>query len=1557
MATHLQPVGRVPAGQRLSLAIGLPLRDKAGLDAFLKALYDPASPNYHRYLTHEEFTKRFGPTEEDYAEVKAFAQANGLSNTGTYDDRMLLVVSGSAAAVEDAFHIALRTYHHPTENRDFFAPDTEPSVEATLPIADVSGLNNYSRPHPNSHWPKLPGTPTPNAGSGTNGSYIGEDFRNAYVPGTALTGAGQSVGLLQFDGFYTNDIVAYARAAGGGRTNIVVQKVLTDTYQGAPGSGNGEVSLDIEMTMAMAPGLSRIVVFEASPGGGLPDTILAAMVTNTAIKQFSSSWSWGGPDASTENYFLTMAAQGQSFFNASGDFDALLPNGDNTDYPANSPNVTSVGGTVLTMNGSGTSYASEAVWNDNNGPNAVGSTGGLSTNAIPDWQQGLNMSTNKGSTSYRNVPDVALTAKNVYVLFFNGLTGNVSGTSCAAPLWAGYMALVNQQAASLGYESAGFINPAIYAIGKGMGSTPYSSAFHDITVGNNEWTYSPTLFNAVAGYDLCTGWGTPTLNLITALAAPLVPTVFNTNDSGVGSLRYIIAYATNGATITFAPNLSGKTILLTNGQLSVSSNLTVDASALTNGIQINGSHNSRIFNIAGGVSATLDSLTLTNGYAGAGIYGGAIENVGSLTLNRCTLAGNSADPTAVGGAIDNSGALSMTACSVLGNSAGFAGAIQNRGGSSCILENCTFSDNLATSGNGGVIDNVGAMLALTQCTFSSNSAFGAGGAVDNYLSTLNVTNSILANNAAAGGGADIYNWGSSTVTVEGTNLIVGLANNGTLNGSGSIIANAPQLAQLGYYGGSTQTMPPLLGSPAIDAGSDAAATGLATDQRGLPRRLGPHVDIGAVEYQGLPVVTASDSGPGSLRYAATYVPSGGLVTFDPSLSGQTILLTNGQLSVTNNLTIDGSGLPNGLQINAGHNSRIFNVAGGVSLTLNSLTLSNGFAGTGNFGGAIDNSGALSMTACSVLGNSAGSAGAIQNRGGSSCILENCTFSGNLATSGNGGVIDNVGAMLALTQCTFSSNSAVGAGGAVDNYLSTLNVTNSILANNAAAGGGADIYNWGSSTVTIGGTNLVVALANNGTLNGSGSIIAGAPQLAQLGNYGGPTKTMPPLASSPAVDAGSDAAVTGLATDQRGLPRQFGPHVDIGAVEYQGLPVVTTSDSGPGSLRYAVTYVPPGSLVTFDPSLSGQTILLTSGELALNNNLTVDASSLPNGIQINGDQNSRIFDVAEGVTAVLNSLTLTNGFAGTDNFGGAIQNAGLLTLFRCTLEGNSTDTNDLGGAIYNEGALTMTACSLLGNSAAGGGAIYNSATCVLLNCTLAGNAALGGDGGAIGNEFSDNLALTQCTVSENSAGGSGGAVENNHSTFNVTNSILANNAAAFRGADIYNIRGTNTFVGSNIVQSLYSIGGSTNGTPPINANPQLAPLGFYGGSTQTMPPTGISPAIDSGSDVPAVGIATDQRGYPRISGSHVDIGAVEAQLATNHSVIAVGALSNGVFQFSFTNLVGSGFSVVASTNLTFPLNLWSNIGIVLENPVGSGHFQFADPQATTLPQRFYQVRSP
>jgi subtilase family serine protease len=542
---QLQPLGRLPATRQLRLAVSLPLRNQDALASLLQRLYDPASPDYHHYLTPDQFTERFGPTQEDYQTVINFAKGSGLEIAGTHSSRILLDLRGNASDVEKAFHVTLHNYQHPAEARQFYAPDVDPSVDAALPILDIVGLSDYALLRPALHKKPAQAEGVPASGSQTNGAYLGSDFRHAYAPGVSLNGAGQMVGLFEADGYYTSDITAYETLAG--LPNVPLINVSVDGFNGPPGSGTEEVSLDIEMAIAMAPGLAAVVVFEGPNNVSDWLDILDNMSSSNQIQQFSSSWGYTGganPNTSFDSVFQKMAAQGQSFFQASGDGDAWI---NPIWVPAASPYLTSVGGTGLTMSGAGVAYSSEFVWNSGNlGPGDAwppngngywGSGGGISTvYSIPSWQQGISMTANNGSTNMRNIPDVALTADSIWITYSNGLSGNFMGTSCAAPLWAGFMALVNQQADASTGTNVGFINPAVYAIGQGPS---YTSCFNDITAGNNTSGVSPTNFYAVAGYDLCTGWGTPTgSNLINALAPPaslqIFPSTGFTAYGGVG---------------------------------------------------------------------------------------------------------------------------------------------------------------------------------------------------------------------------------------------------------------------------------------------------------------------------------------------------------------------------------------------------------------------------------------------------------------------------------------------------------------------------------------------------------------------------------------------------------------------------------------------------------------------------------------------------------------------------------------------------------------------------------------------------------------------------------------------------------------------------------------------------------------------------------------------------------------------------------------------------------------------------------------------------------------
>lgn len=528
----LQPIGRLPADTSLQLVIGLPLRNQQDLRSFLLELYVPGTPNFRHYLKPAQFTERFGPTEKDYRTLIDFVKASGLAITGTSSNRMLLDVKASVADIERVFHVTMSTYQHPSERRTFFAPDTDPSLDLKIPVLHISGLDSFVVPHriarsgTNTEL-AANGAPT---GSGPSGTFLAQDIRTAYMPTSTQSGAGQSVGLLEYNGYYTDLIDDYKAFNGIVGATPTVENWALDGFSGNPsGTGYEEAEVDIEMAMAMAPGLDSIIVYELPPptgnnNPGPPDDALNLMAEQDLANQLSSSWEYN-LSANTDQIFQQLAAQGQSFFQSSGDGGGRT--GTNVFSPFDDAYITLVGATELTTSGAGGSYSSEVVYNEPNastGDYFFYSGGGISpTYSIPWWQQGVSMASNGGSTTMRNMPDVAILGYQAFAFYSETGTksGGFSGTSVSAPLWAGFMACVNQQAVADGLPVIGFANPALYAIGKG---SSYGSCFHDITVGNNENPLSPTEFSAVAGYDLCTGWGTPKgQNLINALCVNPVP--------------------------------------------------------------------------------------------------------------------------------------------------------------------------------------------------------------------------------------------------------------------------------------------------------------------------------------------------------------------------------------------------------------------------------------------------------------------------------------------------------------------------------------------------------------------------------------------------------------------------------------------------------------------------------------------------------------------------------------------------------------------------------------------------------------------------------------------------------------------------------------------------------------------------------------------------------------------------------------------------------------------------------------------------------------------------
>ncbi len=501
-------VGPVPEDRPVHLSLGLPMQNQTSIDAEIKQLYDKKSPQYHHFLTVGQFAAQHGAPGGDCETLANFARSYGLT-AKIHPNNLLVEVNGTAAQVEKALSLELNFYKS-SNGKVFFAPDREPSLVLTQPrLLHVGGLDNTTViAAPNT-------APQPQIGSGPQGAYMGNDFRNAYASCVTETGTGQSVGIAAFDSYTPGDITAYQKLVHPGAPLVPIVNVL-DPSGVPPLTGSNltaNISMSIETIISMAPGLSQVVVFQSYD----PDTILSDMATNPIrCNQLTCTSIFVQLDSTAENLFDELAEQGQSFFMPSDDFGTLeyKPNAPTNGWN-NDPYVTLVGGTILTMSGNGAAYQSETTWPQSGGGIEYGIP-------IPYYQQGLNYNLNGGSINYRNAPDVAAAAANFFVIgtYPNptsvGAQFTWQGTVGSASIWAGWMALQNEGAALYGAQPLGFPNPYLYSVGD---SEYYSLDFNDIQDGSSNNGDGPG-YKAVTGYDLATGWGSPRC----VSAATLTPT-------------------------------------------------------------------------------------------------------------------------------------------------------------------------------------------------------------------------------------------------------------------------------------------------------------------------------------------------------------------------------------------------------------------------------------------------------------------------------------------------------------------------------------------------------------------------------------------------------------------------------------------------------------------------------------------------------------------------------------------------------------------------------------------------------------------------------------------------------------------------------------------------------------------------------------------------------------------------------------------------------------------------------------------------------------------------
>lgn len=558
--------GPVPADAGISLSIGLPVRDSAGLQALIDSVSDPKGTQFRKYISPDEFNATYGATGEDYAALQSWADAAGFTTIATFPNNLLLRVTGTAAQVQEALYVNL-FYRVRPDGSQYVATDRELSLNLSVPLLEINGLGESI----------LPVSLALN-GTGGSGNYRAADLRNAYLgvdsPFQALDGGGQNVGIVGFATFTSSDVTGYFnnQVPAQGETSplpapnatVVEVEAAPIFAPGPPALSGTEANLDVEMVYAMAP-KANILFFQGTTGiTDRLDSILHGMATFTpALTVASCSLTFGKSDNS-QQAIDQMAAQGVSLFTASGDFGNV---GGNVADSTKMNHQTLVGGTILSTNQLSTSggtvtypvpyYASEASWPTSGG-------GIISDVPIPAYQTGImqiSAAANGGSLTNRNYPDVAMLAQNAEIFTGGSLTSGFQGTSFAAPLWAGFTALINQLSLQNGAGLMGFLNPTLYDIGLTIGDSGvndlYDFCFNDIQDGVNNGG-----FQSVRGYDLVTGLGSPKPGLITQLT-----TATPTTPASLTLIRFIVG--TGGDDLRGDSTATADVFLKNGGQFTV----------------------------------------------------------------------------------------------------------------------------------------------------------------------------------------------------------------------------------------------------------------------------------------------------------------------------------------------------------------------------------------------------------------------------------------------------------------------------------------------------------------------------------------------------------------------------------------------------------------------------------------------------------------------------------------------------------------------------------------------------------------------------------------------------------------------------------------------------------------------------------------------------------------------------------------------------------------------------------------------------------------------------
>ena len=498
-----------PASPNEKLDVTIRLRSRAGKKPIVSADEFTKPIEKRTILSRKEFEQRHGADPESIARVETFAREHKLTVKEKSAGRRTVILSGTVAAMNEAFGVELKEYQHPTGRYRGRTGAVQIPAELHDVIEGVFGLDN--RPQAKPHFRRRRGRAGAHAKS-AGVSYTPTQIASFYNFPTGVDGTGECIALIELGGGYNpTDLSNYwSQLNLTGTPNVSAVSVGngSNSPTGDPNGPDGEVMLDIEVSGSIAPGAKIVAYFADNTDAGFLNAITTAVHDSTNNPSVVSI-SWGGPESSwtqqamtsMDEAFQSAAAMGVTVCVAAGDdgsTDGVTDGLNHVDFPASSPNVLACGGTKLVA--SGNSITSETVWNEL--ANNEGATGGGISDVfpLPSWQTGAGVpaSANPNHNVGRGVPDVTGNADPTtgYVTLVDGTPDVIGGTSAVAPLWAALIALINESNG----KPAGLINPLLYQ------NASTASDFNDITSGNNG------AYSAGPGWDACSGLGSPVGN-------------------------------------------------------------------------------------------------------------------------------------------------------------------------------------------------------------------------------------------------------------------------------------------------------------------------------------------------------------------------------------------------------------------------------------------------------------------------------------------------------------------------------------------------------------------------------------------------------------------------------------------------------------------------------------------------------------------------------------------------------------------------------------------------------------------------------------------------------------------------------------------------------------------------------------------------------------------------------------------------------------------------------------------------------------------------------------